>query len=395
MGRIAGVDVRVDWSVLIVFWLIVVNLGGGMFPAHHPEWSPTFSWTMGAVAALLFFLSILAHELSHALVGRANGVPVAGITLFIFGGIAHMRGEPKSPRAELLMTVVGPLTSLIIGAVSLWWGTHLAAPAIIDAADPLRAFQDVGPFATILLWLGPINIMLGIFNLVPAFPLDGGRVLRAALWAATRDLTKATRWAAGIGQGFGLLLIFSGVSMIFGVGVPWLGRGLVPGLWTAFIGWFLYRAAATSYSRVLISDLLDDVPVARLMRRDPAVVYPELSLATLVDEYLMASGDRAFPVVDGAHLVGIVTTEDVRNIRREEWTTTRVRQVMTRTPQLAVAKPDETAASALTKLAERDIEQLPVVDAADSLVGIIRRRDILRWLELQPRGATRIRERHA
>jgi Zn-dependent protease/CBS domain-containing protein len=397
VGRIAGVELRVDWSLLIVFWLIVVNLGGGLFPAHHPEWSPRFSWAMGAIAAVMFFLSVLAHELSHAVVGRANGVPVAGITLFIFGGMAHMRGEPRSPRAELLMTVVGPLTSLLIGAVSVWWGMHLAARSFVDAADPLRAFQEVGPFATILLWLGPINIMLGIFNLIPAFPLDGGRVLRAALWAATHDLTKATRWAAGIGQGFGLLLIFAGISMIFGIGVPWLGRGFVPGLWSAFIGWFLYRAAAASYSRVLITDLLDDVPVARVMRRDPIVVYPELSLATLIDEFIMAGSERAFPVVDGDHLVGIVTTEDVRNVRREEWATTRVRQVMTRSSQLAVATPDETAAAALAKLSERDVEQLPVVGPEQSLVGVIRRRDILRWLELQPRGGggARLRERHA
>src|SRR5689334_420288 len=269
VGRIAGVEVRVDWSLLIVFWLIVVNLGGGLFPAHHPDWSPALSWGVAVIAAVAFFLSILAHELSHALVGRANGVPVAGITLFIFGGMAHMRGEPGSPRAELAMTVVGPLTSLIIGGAASWWGAHLAASALIDATDPLRAFQDVGPLATVLLWLGPINIMLGLFNLIPAFPLDGGRVLRAALWAGTRDLTKATRWAAGIGQAFGMLLIFAGISMLLGIRVPWLGRGLIPGLWTAFIGWFLYRAAAASYSRVLISDLLDDVPVARLMRRDP------------------------------------------------------------------------------------------------------------------------------
>src|SRR4051812_11442867 len=396
VGRIAGVEVRVDWSLLIVFWLIVVNLGGGLFPAHHPDWSRSLSWAMGAIAAVLFFASILAHELSHALVGRANGVPVAGITLFIFGGVAHMRGEPGSPRAELLMTVVGPLTSLIIGAVALWWGAHLAAAAIVDANDPLRAFQDVSPFATVLLWLGPINIMLGIFNLIPAFPLDGGRVLRAALWAATRNLTKATRWAAGIGEGFGLLLILAGISMLLGVGVPWLGRGLVGGLWTAFIGWFLYRAAAASYSRVVITDLLDDVPVSRLMRHDPVVVYPELSLATLVDEYLMAGADRAFPVVDGDRLVGIVTSEDVRNVRREDWTTMRVRQVMTRSSRLAVATLDEPAAAALAKLAERDVEQLPVVGADETLLGVIRRRDILRWLELQPRaGGARLRERHA
>ena len=151
VGRISGVEVRVDWSLLIVFWLIVVNLGGGLFPAHHPDWTPRMNWGLAVIAAVLFFASILAHELSHALVGRAFGVPVAGITLFIFGGLAHMRGEPRSPRAELLMTVVGPFTSLVIGLAAMWWGAHLAAPAYVDAADPLRAFQDVGPIPTVLL----------------------------------------------------------------------------------------------------------------------------------------------------------------------------------------------------------------------------------------------------
>jgi Zn-dependent protease/CBS domain-containing protein len=394
VGRIAGVEVRLDWSLIIVFWLIVVNLGGGLFPAHHPDWTPLMNWGVAAIAAVLFFLSILAHELSHALVGRANGVPVAGITLFIFGGVAHMRGEPRSPRAELLMTAVGPLTSLVIGALALWWGSSLAASAIVDAADPLRAFQDVSPLATVLLWLGPINIMLGLFNLVPAFPLDGGRVLRASLWAATRDLTKATRWAADIGQGFGLLLIFAGVSMILGVRVPWLGRGLVSGLWTAFIGWFLYGAAAASYSRVVLSDLLQDVTVSRLMRADPVVVYPELSVATLVDEYFMTTPERAFPVIDGDRLLGIVTMEDVRNVAREDRAARRIREIMTRSPQLAVATPDETAAAALERLSQRGIEQLPVVDPDGRLVGTIRRTDILRWLQLQPRGSAPLRERH-
>jgi Zn-dependent protease/CBS domain-containing protein len=396
VGRIAGVEVRVDWSLLIVFWLIVVNLGGGLFPAHHPDWTPAMNWGVAAIAAVMFFLSILAHELSHALVGRANGVPVAGITLFIFGGVAHMRGEPHSPRAELLMTAVGPLTSLLIGAVAFWWGAHLAARAFVnlDPGDPLRAFQDVGPFATVLLWLGPINIMLGLFNLVPAFPLDGGRVLRAALWAGTRDLAKATRWAAGIGQAFGMLLIFAGISMALGIPVPWLGRGLVPGLWTAFIGWFLYRAAAASYSRVLLTDLLADVPVSRLMRRDPVAVYPELSVSTVVDEYFMGSADRAFPVIEGDRLIGIVSLEDIRKVRREDWAQTRIGDVMTRAPRLIVATPDEMAATALEKLGQRDVQQLPVVDANGALLGVVDRRDILRWLELQPGNtAARLRER--
>jgi Zn-dependent protease/CBS domain-containing protein len=396
VGRISGVEVRLDWSLLIVFWLIVMNLGGGLFPLRHPEWSPWLGWGMAVTAAVLFVLSILAHELSHALVGRANGVAVAGITLFIFGGVAHMRGEPRSPRAELLMTVVGPLTSLAIGLLATAGGAYLSAPAVVDAADPFRAFQRVGPFATVLLWLGPINIMIGLFNLIPGYPLDGGRVLRAALWAATRDLAKATRWAAFVGQAFGMLLIMLGVSMILGVAIPWLGRGLISGLWAAFIGWFLYAAAASSYSQVMLSDLLEGVPVSRLMKRQPATIDADLPLARLVDDHFMSTAERAFLVGDGDRLLGIVTMEDIRKVSREEWPTSRVRDVMTAAPELVVVTPDESAAAALTKLANRDVEQLPVVDGDGRLLGILRRRDILRWLELQPRpGSTRVRERHA
>jgi Zn-dependent protease len=396
VGRVFGVDVRLDWSLLIVFWLIVVNLGGGLFRARHPDWSAGLSWTMAAIAAVAFLLSILAHELSHALVGRANGVQVAGITLFIFGGVAHLRGEPKSPRAELLMTVVGPITSLAIGFLATLAGTYLAAPLIVDVTDPLRAFQHVGPLATVLLWLGPINIMIGLFNLIPGFPLDGGRVLRAVLWAATRDLTKATRWAAGVGQAFGVLLIMAGVSVMFGFAIPWLGRGLISGVWAALIGWLLYGAAAASYSQVVVSDLLEDVPVSRLMKHRPVTIDPDLPVATLVDEYFMATPERAFPVVAGGdRLSGLVTMEDMRKVSREQWPTMRVRDIMTATAELVVVMPEETAAAALAKLAQRDVEQLPVVDGDGRLLGMVRRHDILRWLELQPRpgGGARVRER--
>lgn len=400
VGRIAGVEVRLDWSLLIVFGLIVMSLGGGLFPARHPDWSPLLIWGMAAFAAVLFLASILAHELSHALVGRAQGIEIVGITLFIFGGMAHMRGEPRSPRAELLMAGVGPVTSLLIGVVATVWGSYLVGPGALDAAEPLRAFQAASPLATVLLWLGPLNIMLGVFNLIPGFPLDGGRVLRAALWATTRDYSKATRWAAGIGQAVGLLFILAGVTMMLGARVPLLGRGLVSGLWIAFIGWFLKSAAASSYSQVMVSDLLDDVPVSRLMKRQPATVDAAVSVAQLVDGYLMATAERAFPVVDGAgadRLLGIVTMEDVRKVPRDLWLTTRVSDIMTNAQDVAVVSPRETAAVALQQLAARNVEQLPVVDGGQ-LVGLLRRLDIMRWLELQqPRGGgSRIaRERHA
>jgi Zn-dependent protease len=339
-------------------------------------------------------LSILAHELSHALVGRAQGVPIAGITLFMFGGMAHTRHEPPSPRAELLMTIVGPITSIVIGVLALAIGARLVPRPLLDSEDPLRAFQSVGPLATILLWLGPINIVIGLFNLVPGFPLDGGRLLRAALWAATGDLRRATRWAARIGQAFGLLLVFAGINMMFGLRIPFFGRGLGAGLWIAFIGWFLNRAAAASYSQLAIQELLRGIPVARLMRRETATVAPTLTIAELVDDFLMATEQRAFPIVDGEMLLGLVTLDDVRRIPRAAWADKSVRDIMTRRDALATTTPREDAAAALEKIIAKDVEQLPVVTDG-RFEGMLRRRDILRWLELQSPAGASFREREA
>ncbi len=393
-GQIAGIEVRLDWSLIVIFWLILVNLSMGLFAFDHPGWSAGLRWGTGAVAAVLFLLSILAHELAHALVGRAQGVKIAGITLFMFGGVARTKQEPQSPRRELLMTMVGPATSIFIGIVALLIGTRLA-PGVTEVSvdDPLRVFARVGPLATLLLWLGPVNIVLGLFNLVPAFPLDGGRLLRAGLWAATGDFQKATRWAAGVGRAFALLFVLAGISMILGIRIPFFGRGLVPGLWIACIGWFLNMAAVASYTQVVVHDLLEQVPVSRLMQRDPLVtVPPELPVSTFVDERLMTTEQRAFPVLEGGELVGIVTAADVRRIPRATWSEKRVRDIMVGRQGLAVASPDEEASAAFDKLASRDVEQLPVVDQG-RFVGLFRRRDVVRWLDLQNRGFPFLRQR--
>lgn len=395
-GRIAGIEVRLDWSLIVIFWLILVNLSMGLFAFDHPEWSPGLRWGTGAVAAVLFLLSILAHELAHALVGRAQGVEIAGITLFMFGGVARTKQEPHSPQREFLMTIVGPLTSILIGVVALLLGTRIA-PGLtaVSAEDPLGAFAHVGPLATLLLWLGPVNIVIGLFNLVLAFPLDGGRVLRAALWASTGDLRKATRWAAAVGRAFALLFVLAGISMILGIRIPFLGRGLVSGLWIACIGWFLNMAAVASYTQVVVHDLLEQVPVSRLMQRDLVVaVAPDLSLSTFVDDRLMATEQRAFPVLEGGELRGIVTAADVRRIPRAEWSEKKVGDIMIDRKHLAVAAPDEEASSAFDKLASRDVEQLPVLDQG-RFVGLFRRRDVVRWLDLQNRGLPSLRQRQA
>jgi Zn-dependent protease len=391
LGRIAGVEVRLDWSLAIIFWLIVANLGGGLFPARHPEWSPALAWSAAILAALAFFGSVLAHELAHAVVGRAQGVPIQGITLFVFGGVAHMRGEPGTPRAELLMTIVGPLTSLVIGVVASLIGAILGGRASMMAGggsgDPMAMVSHLGPLATLFLWLGSTNLLLAVFNLIPGYPLDGGRVLRAAIWAITGDVRRATRAASVAGRLFGILFIAVGVTMGLGWRFPILGGGLAQGLWLVFIGWFLHSAAVQGYRQLVLRDLLSNVPVSRLMRPGAVAVSPQLTINQLVDDYIMRSDQRAFPVVVGDELVGIVCLQDVQKTPREQWATTRVDDIMTPRSGLAVATPDEPTTEALQKLAGRDVDQLPVVEG-NRLRGILRRADVLRWLELNAGGAT-------
>lgn len=379
LGRLLGVRVDVDWSLFIIFWLVTVSLASGTFPAWHPDWSVGLRWGVAVAAALLFFGSVLLHELSHALVGRAFGMNTRNITLFLFGGVASIEQEPATPRAEFLMAIVGPLVSIGLGVVFLALGAWLAGA---PSDDPATMMRGLGPAATLLVWLGPINLFVGVFNLLPGFPLDGGRVLRAFLWRATGDLERATRWATRAGQLLGLLLVFAGIAMAFGADVPFLGRGIVTGIWLAMIGWFLSSAAAASYRQHLMSSLLEGVPVAQLMRPEVDVVAPTLPLVHFVDEHLMRSDQRAFPVVESERLVGLVCLEDVRKLPRGAWQDAQVGDVMTPSAALSVVTPEEEVNEALRALGRRDVEQLPVVRDG-RLVGVLRRRDIFRWLELQ------------
>jgi predicted transcriptional regulator len=238
------------------------------------------------------------------------------------------------------------------------------------------------PISSLLQWLGSINVMLGIFNLVPGFPLDGGRIVRSIIWAVTDDLRAATRWASYLGQGVAWLMIAGGLAMVSGISIPFFGSGLIGGIWLALIGWFLHGAAVSGYQQVVIKDILQDVPVDSIMRTDVAVVSPRIDIHTLVHEYIMKSDDHSFPVVEAGRLVGLITLDDVRNVPREAWRSRTVAQAMTPRDELIVADADENTRDALLKLRQRDIRQLPVI-RADEMVGLLRRRDIIRWLQLQ------------
>jgi Zn-dependent protease len=254
----------------------------------------------------LFIASILLHEISHAVVGRSQGISVSRIDLFLFGGLAHMDNEPPSPKAEFWMAIVGPLVSIAIGVLATVAGTLFANFDLrnFNLDDPVAAMQAIGPAATLLLWLGPINIVLGLFNMVPGFPLDGGRVLRSLLWATTKDRLKATRWASAAGQAFAWILMGIGVLYIF-------GGALASGIWLLLIGWFLNNAARMSYEQLLVRTALHDVPVSRVMRTQIVTVPPETKVETLVQKHFMATDQHAFPVVYDHDLVGLVCMNDV------------------------------------------------------------------------------------
>ncbi len=383
LGRVAGVEVRLDWSLLIVFTLIAMALAGGVLPRWHPDWGQAKVLATAIAAAAAFLASILLHELAHALVGRRLGVEIRRITLFVFGGMAHMEGEPRTWQAELGMAIAGPLASLGLGLLFLILAQVIAGPIPVDPEDPARSLAQVGPVATLLLWLGPVNIILGLFNLVPGFPLDGGRVLRAALWGLTGDLTRSTLLAATVGQAFSWILIGLGFAMMLGLRVPFFGSGALGGLWLALIGWFLGNAARQSWQGRLIEDRLGALPVSRVMHHDYRVVEPDLSVLELVDQGFLALSYRAYPVVAEGELCGLVSLEDVRRLGRDQWAATRVAEIMTPLARLHALGPADSASRALKLLAEQGVNQLPVLDRGQ-ILGLVTREDILKWMTLSP-----------
>jgi Zn-dependent protease/predicted transcriptional regulator len=380
IGRIFGIHVRIDWSWLFIFLLVTWNLAF-VFSQLHPEWNLGLRWGLAVLASLLFFLSVLAHELSHSLVARARGIPVRNITLFLFGGVANIEREPKTPKGEFLIAIVGPITSIVLGGLLVAAAVLLGAPQ--DAAfSPTGFLTEAGPAITLLLWLGSINVLLGIFNMVPGFPLDGGRVLRSIFWSITGNFRRATRYASRVGQLVAWIFIVAGIAMIFGLQIPFFGSGLIGGVWLAFIGWFLNSAAAQSYRQVVIEDILGGIPVDQLMRQDPPTVPSRFTIDELINEHVMRSDDHAFPVIDHDRLMGIITLEDIKHVPRNEWPSTMVEDIMTPADKLLTVTGDEDAADAMRKLSRKDVNQLPVMEGGH-LIGLLRRRDIVRWLQIQ------------
>lgn len=360
LGRILGFEISVDWSWLLIFFLVVYTLARGYFPSIYGFGVKT-NWIMGVIAALLLFASVLVHELSHSVMARRYGTQVRGITLFLFGGVSQTTDEPKSAHEEFWMALVGPLSSFVLAAVFYSLGVSGAR------------FSWPMPVVAVLWYLGMINFILGVFNLVPGFPLDGGRVLRSAIWAATDDMAKATRYASYSGQAFGYLLMAVGFFDI-------LGGSLVGGLWLVFIGWFLTGAARSSYQQMLIRQALSGIRVEQVMTTDVPSIPAEMSVRQFVDEQLLRHEYSCYPVTTDDSVVGVVGVEEVRSLPAEQWDYTSVRQITHQIDSAYQIHAEDDAWEALSRLTSESVCRLLVMDNGH-LKGTVGREAVFRLVQ--------------
>ncbi len=362
LGSVLGFEIRVDLSWFVIFFLVFWSLSEGVFPQQLPNATRPTLFVMGLAGTLLFFVSLLIHELSHALVSRAKGIPIEGITLFIFGGMAMTKGEPEAPKDELYIAGVGPVTSLVLAG--LFWIVGRVAVGV-----------GLGPeVAAVAAYLAFINLALAIFNLMPGFPLDGGRVFRAITWLVTGDRDKATRWAVKGGRWLGAgLMVLGGIEALSGAPLS--------GLWLVFIGWFLRNLAGTSLRQQIIQDVLRGHVVSDLMTPQPDVVSLRLPLSTLVHDHFMRLRYGSYPVVDGADLVGMITLDDVKRVPRDAWAGTMVSEAMTPLAECVVVAPTTSVESVLHEMGNRGARARALVIDRGHLVGIISASDIARWIQ--------------
>lgn len=373
-----GIEIRLDFSVIFIFALIVFSLGNGVFPSWHPTWPAGMVWSTALTAGLLFFASLLAHELSHSLVARRYGIRVPRITLFLFGGMAEIETEAETPAAEFTIAIAGPLMSLAIAiGCLLFVGSALGTASLeVLMADPEKGMEAVGPIVTICLWLGSVNFMLAIFNMVPGFPLDGGRVARAIVWKFTGDRMRATRVAATAGRWFGWAIMGLGLWEL-------LALRSMGGLWLVLIGWFLSHLAAQSYAQVYTQKKLEPLSVADLMRTHFETVGADLSVARFVDDCLLRSNQLLWPVMEGGRCMGTVSLEEVMTLPVERRAATRVGEIartLASSGALDARLPATQAVGALAALQDRPV---PILSSGQ-VVGLLRGADILKWLALHP-----------
>lgn len=361
--RISGIDVQVHSTWLIAFFLITFSLSRSVFPEAYPDWQPALYWFTGAMSAILLFVSVLLHELAHSFMAKARGLPVNGITLFIFGGVSSIPADAEEAGDEFAIAIVGPATSLVLAGAFWLLGGVLAGGA-----------REPGPLLALVDYLTVINIALAVFNLVPGFPLDGGRVLRAFLWGIGHHYVQATVIATTVGQLVAFLLIGYGAVQIF-------SGNILGGLWMGLIGWFLNGAAETSRRDVVARQAFQSTYVRDLMDPQPLTVSPDTTVERFVRDHILGQGQRALPVCQGDRLVGIVSITDVKTLPEEQWPTTTVAEIMTSDPLFSVP-PSAGIAQALQVIAAEGVHQLPVVENG-RLVGLLTRAHILEHLQFR------------
>lgn len=365
VARVFGIDIEINLSWLLILVFITWTLADGVFPDQYDGWSTMAYWVVGAISAVLLFVTVLIHELAHALVAKRRGLPVPKITLFIFGGVSHLGRQPKSAGEEFAVAAAGPATSFVIAGVCAG-----LAFAFWNGNEKVQA---------VFAYLASINVLLGVFNLIPGFPLDGGRVLRSIAWNRTRSFRRATRIASGVGELIAYALMIGGLFFLLG-GFVWNG------IWFLFIGWFLLGAARAESQQLQLDTILGRLRARNVMHGEFVTVPPGISVQEVVDDYMVANGERAVVVANDGTVAGILTVSDVQRVPREQWPQTPAQRVMTPREKVVTVGSETPALEVLHLLGERRLNQLPVLEGG-RMIGLITRRELLDRVQLAERLA--------
>ena len=359
LGKLFGIKVRLHYTWFIIFVLVTVSLSWQLFPVSYPGWPQALYWAIGIATSLLFFASVIAHEFAHSLVARMKGIPVRSITLFVFGGISQIAKEATKPGDELRIAAAGPICSVAIAGLF-----YLLSVVMRDISAPVMAMA---------FWLFQINLLLAAFNLIPGFPLDGGRIFRATLWRVTGSYQRSTRIATLVGRGVGYTFIGGGIALMLVFG-QWLS-----GLWLIFIGWFLENAASASYQQSRWREALRGLTATQVMITSCPIVTSNATVSQVVQYYVSVGGCDLFLVTDDGRLNGTLTLHNIKSIPRQNWDTTRVKEVMTPISEVKVAQPDQDVLSILGQMDEDNIDQMPVMSEG-KVIGVITRDNLTRFL---------------
>ncbi len=357
LGRVFGIPIRLDYSWFLVFALVVWTLAAGYFPDEFKNWPTAQYWAVGIVTAIMFFASVILHELGHSVVAMHYKIPVSSISLFVFGGVSQIEAEPASAKVEFLMAVAGPLVSFALAGVF----------GLLQLA-----FAASTPALALVRYLAYINVALGVFNLIPGFPLDGGRVFRSIVWGMTGSLRRATTVAGNLGRFIGFLFILFGVYQA-------IGGNFVNGLWIGFIGWFLEGAALSQVQQQRIHDLLAGRKVSQAMSTAYTPIPPDISVQELVDRHILGSAQRSFVVEDGDRVAGLLTMHCIKEVPREQWPTTSAGRVMIPLAKVKRTTPDTELWAAMEEMNRDGVNQLPVMTDG-RILGMLRREDVIAYL---------------